>query len=213
DLRKQAAAIGKARKKAAKDLSGRVSAELTALAMADATLVINVDPGEQLGIFGADEISFLLQPHSGAPARPLGKGASGGELSRVMLAIEVVLAAVDPVPTFVFDEVDAGVGGRAAVEIGRRLAMLARHVQVLVVTHLPQVAAFADQHIRVTKTSVRGADGGTATGFTSSDVTLLDEAERVRELARMLAGQEDSESARAHAQELLDDAKLLPQQA
>ncbi|WP_445154695.1 DNA repair protein RecN [Arthrobacter sp. Hor0625] len=211
ELRKQSAAISKARKKAAKDLSSRVSAELTALAMADATLVINIEPAGQLGQFGADEISFLLQPHSGAPARPLGKGASGGELSRVMLAIEVVLAAVDPVPTFVFDEVDAGVGGRAAVEIGRRLAMLARHVQVLVVTHLPQVAAFANQHIRVTKTSVRGTDGGTATGFTSSDVQLLDEAERVRELARMLAGQEDSESAQAHAQELLDDARLLPQ--
>ncbi|MHA7221023.1 DNA repair protein RecN [Arthrobacter sp. RHLT1-20] len=213
ELGKQSAAVSKLRRKAAKELSARVSSELKALAMADATLVINVEPGPQLGPFGADEISFLLQPHSGAPARPLGKGASGGELSRVMLAIEVVLAAVDPVPTFVFDEVDAGVGGRAAVEIGRRLAMLARHVQVLVVTHLPQVAAFADQHIRVTKTSVRGADGATATGFTSSDVRLLDEAERVRELARMLAGQEDSESAQAHAQELLDDARLLPQQA
>ncbi|HSL38365.1 MAG TPA: DNA repair protein RecN, partial [Arthrobacter sp.] len=213
ELAKQAAGISKLRKKAAKDLSARVSAELKALAMADATLVINVESGAQPGPHGADEISFLLQPHSGAPARPLGKGASGGELSRVMLAIEVVLAAVDPVPTFVFDEVDAGVGGRAAVEIGRRLAMLARHVQVLVVTHLPQVAAFADQHIRVTKTSVRGADGATATGFTSSEVRLLDEAERVRELARMLAGQEDSESAQAHAQELLDDARLLPQQA
>ncbi len=213
DLQKQAAAISKIRAKAAKDLSGRVSAELKALAMADATLVINLESAGQLMPHGEDEISFLLQPHSGAPARPLGKGASGGELSRVMLAIEVVLAAVDPVPTFVFDEVDAGVGGRAAVEIGRRLAMLARHVQVLVVTHLPQVAAFADQHITVTKTSVRGADGGTATGFTSSDVRLLDGAERVKELARMLAGQEDSESARAHAQELLDDAKLLPQRA
>jgi len=213
ELARQAAGISKLRKKAAKDLSARVSAELKALAMADATLVITVESGGQPGPHGADEISFLLQPHSGAPARPLGKGASGGELSRVMLAIEVVLAAVDPVPTFVFDEVDAGVGGRAAVEIGRRLAMLARHVQVLVVTHLPQVAAFADQHIRVTKTSVRGADGATATGFTSSDVRLLDEAERVRELARMLAGQEDSESAQAHAQELLDDARLLPQQA
>jgi DNA repair protein RecN (Recombination protein N) len=213
ELKKQAAAISKIRAKAAKDLSGRVSAELKALAMADATLVINLDPAGQLGPYGADEISFLLQPHSGAPARPLGKGASGGELSRVMLAIEVVLAAVDPVPTFVFDEVDAGVGGRAAVEIGRRLAMLARHVQVLVVTHLPQVAAFADQHITVTKTSVRGADGKTSTGFTSSDVRILDGPERVRELARMLAGQEDSESAQAHAQELLDDAKLLPQRA
>ena len=213
DLTKQAAGIGKIRAKAAKELSARVSTELKALAMADATLVINLESAGQLGPHGADEIAFLLQPHSGAPARPLGKGASGGELSRVMLAIEVVLAAVDPVPTFVFDEVDAGVGGRAAVEIGRRLAMLARHVQVLVVTHLPQVAAFADQHITVTKTSVRGADGGTATGFTSSDVRLLDGQERVRELARMLAGQEDSESARAHAQELLDDAKLLPQRA
>ncbi|MFE5839732.1 DNA repair protein RecN [Arthrobacter sp. NPDC056493] len=213
ELKKQAAAISKVRAKAAKDLSARVSAELKALAMADATLVITIEAAAQLGPHGADEISFLLQPHSGAPARPLGKGASGGELSRVMLAIEVVLAAVDPVPTFVFDEVDAGVGGRAAVEIGRRLAMLARHVQVLVVTHLPQVAAFADQHIRVTKTSVRGSDGSTAKGFTSSDVQLLDEAERVRELARMLAGQEDSETAQAHAQELLDDAKLLPQRA
>ncbi|MEE2524463.1 DNA repair protein RecN [Pseudarthrobacter sp. J64] len=213
ELQKQAAAISKIRAKAAKDLSARVSAELKALAMADATLVINLEAAGQLGPHGADDISFLLQPHSGAPARPLGKGASGGELSRVMLAIEVVLAAVDPVPTFVFDEVDAGVGGRAAVEIGRRLAMLAQHVQVLVVTHLPQVAAFADQHITVTKTSVRGADGGTATGFTSSDVRLLDGTERVRELARMLAGQEDSESAQAHAQELLDDAKLLPQRA
>ncbi|OFI38839.1 DNA repair protein RecN [Arthrobacter sp. SW1] len=213
ELRKQAAKISKLRSKAAKGLSERVSAELTALAMADATLVIDVQDSGELGPHGQDDVAFLLQPHSGAPARPLGKGASGGELSRVMLAIEVVLAAVDPVPTFVFDEVDAGVGGKAAVEIGRRLAMLARHVQVLVVTHLPQVAAFANQHIRVTKTSVRGADGKTSTGFTSSDVQLLDEEERVRELARMLAGQEDSESARAHAQELLDDAKLLPQPA
>ena len=213
DLKKQAAAISKIRAKAAKDLSARVSAELKALAMADATLLINIEAGGQLGPFGVDEISFLLQPHAGAPARPLGKGASGGELSRVMLAIEVVLAAVDPVPTFVFDEVDAGVGGRAAVEIGRRLAMLAQHVQVLVVTHLPQVAAFADQHIRVTKTSVRGSDGATATGFTSSDVQLLDASERIKELARMLAGQEDSESAQAHAKELLEDARLLPQRA
>lgn len=213
DLKKQAAAISKIRARAAKDLSARVSSELKALAMADATLVINLEAGGQLGPFGVDEISFLLQPHAGAPARPLGKGASGGELSRVMLAIEVVLAAVDPVPTFVFDEVDAGVGGRAAVEIGRRLAMLAQHVQVLVVTHLPQVAAYADQHIRVTKTSVRGSDGATATGFTSSDVQLLDASERVKELARMLAGQEDSESAQAHAKELLEDARLLPLQA
>jgi DNA repair protein RecN (Recombination protein N) len=124
-----------------------------------------------------------------------------------MLAIEVVLAAVDPVPTFVFDEVDAGVGGKAAVEIGKRLAMLAKHVQVIVVTHLPQVAAYADRHVRVIKSSNAAAADGA--GFTASDVVLLDEAERVRELARMLAGQEDSSTAQAHAEELLGEAQLL----
>ncbi|MDP5228505.1 MULTISPECIES: DNA repair protein RecN [Arthrobacter] len=194
------------RSDAAVELASRVSAELAALAMPDARLHVKVEETEP-GPHGADQIAILLQPHAGAPARPVGKGASGGELSRVMLAIEVVLAEVDPVPTFVFDEVDAGVGGRAAVEIGRRLAMLARHVQVLVVTHLPQVAAFADRHVRVIKNSVRGADGGLDSGFTSSDVEVLDGEARVVELARMLAGQEDSESARAHAQELLDDAR------
>ncbi|NYE93839.1 DNA repair protein RecN (Recombination protein N) [Psychromicrobium silvestre] len=191
-------ALSTARRAAAEELGQRVTAELAALAMADAALHLEVTEAAR-GPHGADEIAILLQPHPGAPARPVGKGASGGELSRVMLALEVVLAAIDPVPTFVFDEVDAGVGGKAAVEIGRRLAMLARHVQVLVVTHLPQVAAFADSHIRVLKTS----EGG----FTSSDVQALDEAERVRELARMLAGQEDSASAQAHAQELLDEAR------
>lgn len=185
------------RRGAAAELGKRVSAELKALAMADARLIIEVTDAAR-GPHGSDEIAFLLQPHSGAPARPVGKGASGGELSRVMLGLEVVLAAVDPVPTFVFDEVDAGVGGKAAVEIGRRLAALAQHVQVLVVTHLPQVAAYADNHVRVLKS----ADGG----FTSSDVQALQGAERVRELARMLAGQEDSASAQAHAQELLDEA-------
>lgn len=185
---------------AAEVLSARVSAELAALAMPDAKLIIDVVPGGAPGPLGTDEVSFSLQPHAGSAPRPLGKGASGGELSRVMLAIEVVLAAVDPVPTFVFDEVDAGVGGKAAVEIGRRLAMLAQHVQVVVVTHLPQVAAFASHHIRVTKS--RAADGG----FTASDVEVLPESERVRELARMLAGQEESASAQAHAEELLLDA-------
>ncbi|WP_458116905.1 DNA repair protein RecN [Arthrobacter sp. D2-10] len=188
------------RRVAAEELAVRVSEELTALAMPDAKLIIDVTPGDTPGALGADEVSFSLQPHAGSAPRPLGKGASGGELSRVMLAIEVVLAAVDPVPTFVFDEVDAGVGGKAAVEIGRRLAMLAQHVQVVVVTHLPQVAAFASHHIRVTKT--RAADGG----FTASDVEVLPESERVRELARMLAGQEESASAQAHAEELLLDA-------
>ena len=144
---------------------------------------------------GVDEVEFLLVAHPGAPARPLARGASGGELSRVMLGLEVVLGAADPVPTFVFDEVDAGVGGRAALGIGRRLARLARTSQVLVVTHLAQVAAFADRHLRV----VKGGDGE----VTESGVHLLDPEARVRELARMLGGVEDSDSARAHAEELL----------
>lgn len=151
------------------------------------------------GADGVDEVELLLLPHPGAPARPLAKGASGGELSRVMLGLEVVLGGVDPVPTFVFDEVDAGVGGQAALGIGRRLGRLARSAQVLVVTHLPQVAAFADRHLVVTK-AVTGE-------VTESGVTLLDEAGRVRELARMLGGMADSGSARAHAEELLATAR------
>ncbi|MEF3121435.1 DNA repair protein RecN [Kocuria flava] len=188
------------RREAAERLSAAVSEELTALAMPNASLVIEVEPVEDFTAHGRDEISFLLRPHAAATPRPLGKGASGGELSRLMLAIEVVLAAVDPVPTFVFDEVDSGVGGKAAVEIGRRLKMLAQHVQVLVVTHLPQVAAFADQHVLVTKSG----------DATVSDVRVLDEEERVVELARMLAGHEDSAAAREHARELVRGAALEP---
>lgn len=189
--------LRRAREVAAAKLAGEVSAELDALAMPQASLRIKLN-GTERGLHGTDEPVFLLQPHPGSPLRPVGKGASGGELSRVMLALEVVLAGVDPVPTFVFDEVDAGVGGKSAVEVGRRLATLARHVQVIVVTHLPQVAAFADHHIRVFKTS--------DSGLTSSDVTVLDTEARVTELARMLAGQENSQSARAHARELLEQA-------
>ena len=140
--------LSAARGKAGKRFGTAVTSELQALAMPDSVLAVKVETAAQIedfGTWGADEIEFLLQPHSGTGPLPIGKGASGGELSRVMLAIEVVLAGVDPVPTFVFDEVDAGIGGRAAVEVGRRLARLARTAQVIVVTHLPQVAAFADQ--------------------------------------------------------------------
>jgi DNA repair protein RecN (Recombination protein N) len=150
------------------------------------------------GPHGLDEVEIQLMAHPGAPPLPLHKGASGGELSRVMLAIEVVFAGADPVPTFVFDEVDAGVGGKAAIEIGRRLARLARNAQVIVVTHLAQVAAFADQHL-----VVRKSDDGSVT---SSGVTALDTEGRVRELTRMFSGLEDRESGRAHAEELLDIA-------
>ncbi|MBR7502534.1 DNA repair protein RecN, partial [Mycobacterium tuberculosis] len=137
-------------------------------------------------------------PHDSSTGDDIAKIASGGELSRVMLAIEVVRAAEDGVPTYVFDEVDAGVGGRAAVEIGRRLAKLARHAQVIVVTHLPQVAAWADTHVTI----VKDDDAETV----RSGVRELSEDDRVVELSRMLAGMEDSASAKAHAAELLDSA-------
>jgi DNA repair protein RecN (Recombination protein N) len=181
---------------AAEKFAADVSDELTALAMPHAKITAVLASLPEPGPHGIDDVEIRLAPHPGAPALPLHKGASGGELSRVMLAIEVVFAGADPVPTFVFDEVDAGVGGKAAVEIGRRLARLARQAQVIVVTHLPQVAAFADNHLVVAK-----ADDGR---ITSSGVLRLGHADRVRELSRMLAGLEDSEFGRAHAAELLD---------
>nr|WP_255472668.1 DNA repair protein RecN [Quadrisphaera setariae] len=200
-----AAELTAARTEAARRLGELATAELPELAMPHAQLLVQVapsspSPGDRdgvpgLGASGADDVSLLLRPSPGQAERPLAKGASGGELSRVMLALELVLAATDVVPTFVFDEVDAGVGGKAAVGIGRRLARLARDRQVVVVTHLPQVAAWADQHLRVAK----AVDGQ----VTVSGVTALDGEERVVELARMLAGQEESGSARAHAEELL----------
>ncbi len=180
---------------AARRFASEVTAELVDLAMPHASLTAVVTELESPGPFGADDVEIRLAAHPGAPPLPLHKGASGGELSRVMLAIEVVFAGADPVPTFVFDEVDAGVGGKAAVEVGRRLARLARSAQVIAVTHLPQVAAFADNHLVVEK-----SDDGLVT---SSGVMRLDQAGRVRELSRMLAGLEDSESAQAHAEELL----------
>ncbi len=184
-----------ARTATAARFAAEVTTELTALAMPHARIVVAVTPAQSFGPHGGDDVEIRLAAHHGAPALPLHKGASGGELSRIMLAIEVVFAGADPVPTFVFDEVDAGVGGKAAVEIGRRLARLARLAQVIVVTHLPQVAAFADTHLVVEKTG----DGSVV----HSGISRLDEAGRVRELSRMLAGLEDSEYGRAHAGELL----------
>jgi DNA repair protein RecN (Recombination protein N) len=186
------------RRDAAARLQGAVTAELAALAMPDARLVIEVAERD-LGLTGRDQVALLLRPHAGAEPRPIGKGASGGELSRVMLAIEVVLAASDPVPTFVFDEVDAGVGGASAIEIGRRLARLAASAQVIVITHLAQVAAFATNHLRV----VKGGDGS----VTASSVARLEGDDRVAEMARLLSGLPDSESGLAHARELLELAR------
>lgn len=196
-LHQQAAELTRRRTASAETLSRAVSQELTELSMPHARLHVDVRSHDELTRYGTDAVEILLQPHTGAQPLPLSKGASGGELSRVMLALEVVLAEQATAETFIFDEVDAGVGGKAAVQIGRRLAKLARHSQVIVVTHLPQVAAYADQHIRVHKSSDASA------GVTASDVGPLGRAERVEELARMLAGQEESDAARAHADELL----------
>ena len=199
ELARQVAALAtrlsELRREAGKRFSDDVTTELTALAMPDARISVVISELDEPGPHGIDDVEIRLAAHTGAPALPLHKGASGGELSRVMLAIEVVFAGADPVPTFVFDEVDAGVGGKAAVEVGRRLARLARLAQVIVVTHLPQVAAFADNHLMVAKSS----DGS----ITMSGVIQLDHDGRVRELSRMLAGLEDSEFGQAHAAELL----------
>lgn len=204
-----AAELTAARRAAGERFAAAVATELAGLAMPQARVSVALhrrpDPdglllpgataGTAFGPTGVDEVELLLAAHSGAPPRPLHRGASGGELSRVMLAVEVVFAGADPVPTFVFDEVDAGVGGRAAVEVGARLARLAARAQVLVVTHLPQVAAYADRHLVVTK-----AEGG---WVTRSGVVQVEGAARVRELSRMLAGLADSALAQGHAEELL----------
>ncbi|WP_280230073.1 DNA repair protein RecN [Nocardia cyriacigeorgica] len=215
-VRAAASKLTAARTKAAGKLAEAVSAELGGLAMGKARLEVVVRPvpaapqdsapltiGDaelHAGSTGVDEVEFRLSAHSGAQSLPLSKSASGGELSRVMLALEVVLAGGEHGATMVFDEVDAGVGGRAAVEIGRRLARLARTHQVIVVTHLPQVAAFADTHLVVNKSD----DGD---GAVNSGVRALTNDERVIELARMLAGLDDTETGRAHAEELLQIAR------
>jgi DNA repair protein RecN (Recombination protein N) len=204
--------LSTARAKAADELAQQVSTELAGLAMPGARLHILVRArpaaaggatlcvdGHDVGAGpdGVDDVEILLQSRADTPALALSRGASGGELARVMLAVEVCLAGTDPVPTMVFDEVDAGVGGRAAVEVGRRLAQLAIERQVLVVTHLAQVAAYADRQVVVDRT-------GDA-GVTRSNVRIVDGTDRVVELARMLAGS-DSDTAREHATELLASA-------
>ncbi|MFB9582962.1 DNA repair protein RecN [Streptomyces goshikiensis] len=214
ELSQLAQALTDARVEAAARFASAVTQELASLAMPHARVTFDIRQTESAegaegvevggrdvvyGPSGADEVELLLAPHPGAQPRPIAKGASGGELSRVMLAVEVVFAGSDPVPTYLFDEVDAGVGGKAAVEVGRRLAKLAKSAQVVVVTHLPQVAAFADRQLLVEKT----VDGA----VTRSGVTVLEGEDRIRELSRMLAGQEDSETARAHAEELLAAAR------
>lgn len=194
ELDHAADALTAVRTEAARRLGEAVTEELRALAMPDARLEVAVSAGSE-SAHGRDDVAILLAPHPGAEPRSVAKSASGGELSRVMLAIEVVIAGSDPVPTFVFDEVDAGIGGAAAIEVGRRLARLAESSQVIAVTHLAQVAAFASNHLSVVKAS----DGA----VTASSVRRLEGTEREAEMARLLSGLADSDAALTHARELL----------
>lgn len=197
ELERLADAVSAARREAARRLSSEVTDELHQLAMPTAEFVVAVTTGDDFHSHGRDSVDMLLRPHPGGEPKPVTKTASGGELSRVMLAIEVVIAGTDTVPTLVFDEIDAGVGGSSAIEIGRRLARLAESAQVIVVTHLAQVAAFATNHLRIVK--------DTSGDVTESTITALDGEDRIAEMARLLSGT-DSENARAHARELLESA-------
>ena len=196
--------LSQGRKIAATDLSQKVSEEMHSLSMPQTNLVIEVLAPDYEGAMkesdfsahGCDNVSMFLQTHENSPLVSLAKGASGGEMSRVMLALEVVLAASNPVGTYIFDEVDAGVGGAAAIEVGRRLHALSKNAQVIVVTHLPQVAAWGDQHYVVEK-SIDGT-------VISSGVTSVEGEARISEIARMLAGLQESSSAKEHASELLN---------
>jgi DNA repair protein RecN (Recombination protein N) len=197
-----AKSVSELRAKSADKLSKLVTAEIQQLSMPHASFVAKVESADysapkesDFTSQGCDEISMFIQGHKDAPLVALAKGASGGEMSRVMLALEVVIATTHPIGTYVFDEVDAGVGGKAAIEVGKRLHQLAQHAQVIVVTHLPQVAAWADSHFVVTKNN----DGTVS----QSDVRNVSGEDRIEEIARMLAGLENSASAREHATELL----------
>lgn len=200
-VRELAAHVSDGRSAAADALAAAVERELSQLAMADAAFGVTLEP-TQPGPSGADNVSMTLAAHPGANPRPVADAASGGELSRIMLAIEVALAArsAHPGHTFIFDEVDAGVGGKAALAVGQRLAKLAQTHQVLVVTHLAQVAAYADSHVVVEK--------ATEGVVTRSDVHPVEGDDRITEIARLLSGQESSSTARAHALELLEASSM-----
>jgi DNA repair protein RecN (Recombination protein N) len=199
---KEAGAISKLRIEAAAKLSKAASEEIHALSMPNTNLVVDVKSGSafnDLSATGFDDVNFFLQTHKDAPLVAIAKGASGGELSRVALAIEVVIAMKEEIGTYIFDEVDAGVGGKAAIEVGRRLKALSKVAQVIVVTHLPQVAAWGDTHFVVLKDE--------SGSVTLSQVRKVSSDERIEEIARMLAGHEDSDSARKHAEELLAESR------
>ena len=200
-LRESANELTKLRSETGRELSQLVSNELTALSMPNSQVIIAIESSDSsepknYTDAGLDEVKFLFTSHTGAAPLPLSKAASGGELSRVMLSIEIVLAKNSPVGTYIFDEVDAGVGGKAAIEVGRRLHLLAQSAQVIVVTHLPQVAVWADNHLVVSKDE--------SGSYSQSSVVRVEDELRKREIARLLSGQDQSVSAQEHAAELLE---------
>jgi len=201
ELKSLALKLTESRTSIAKKLSIAITSELALLAMPNSKISVQVNTSENekpenYSSTGIDEVVFLFTSHTDGKLLPLGKAASGGELSRVMLAIEVVLANNSPVGTYIFDEVDAGVGGKAAIEVGKRLALLARNSQVIVVTHLAQVASWADNHFVVSKNE--------SGSVTQSNILEVSGPDRRKEIARLLSGQEDSKTAQEHAGELLD---------
>ena len=194
EVEQRGAVVTAGRSRASGDLADAVGGELEELGMPGAVVQVALEPQTPPGAAGFERVELRFAAGPGQSPAPLAKTASGGELSRTMLACRSVLADLDAIPTLVFDEVDAGIGGQAGLAVGRRLARLAQDRQVLVVTHLPQIACFADRHLSVAKHE------GVAT------VAVLDDAERIAELSRMLAGMAESAGAVSHAQELLDEA-------
>ena len=197
-LNERAASLTKLRRAGAKRLADAVDAVLPELGMPDGHLTVALQPAKMVGASGAEDVEFCVALNVGHEARPLSRVASGGELSRVMLALKTILARLDRVPTLIFDEVDAGIGGRVGLQVGETMRRVASHHQVFAITHLPQIAARAHHHILVSK----GARGG----VTTADVAVMSGDARVTEVARMLGGDPESELSRAHARELLDAA-------
>jgi DNA repair protein RecN (Recombination protein N) len=198
ELASRATSLTRLRQKASKKLAAEVERLLPDLGLPGGRFLVHLDPLEEISAAGAERVEFRVALNVGHEARSLARTASGGELSRVMLALKTILARLDQVPTLVFDEVDAGIGGTVALKVGESLRRLAEHHQVLVITHLAQVAARAHHHVVVAK----GAKGGVST----ADISVVQRDARVAEVARMLGGDASSKVSQAHARELLEAA-------
>jgi DNA repair protein RecN (Recombination protein N) len=193
-----AARLGEHRRRGAAALAGEIAAVLPELGMAAARFAIELTPLPEIGAAGAEDVEFRIAVNAGFEPRPLSRVASGGEMSRVMLALKTVLAQLDGIPTLIFDEIDAGIGGRVARQVGEKLGRVAQQHQVFVVTHLPQIASRADHHLLVQK--------GERDGMTATHVEVLEPDDRVREVARLLGGDPESDVSLDHARELLGGA-------